>query len=82
MEFLEEICYYMNMDSKDETIFKDLGKKLKHCREEAKLTQAQVAELAGIHVNYYARIERGEENPTYEILLKIKKALKIEEDLV
>lgn len=72
----------MSMDSKDETIFQDLGKKLKHYREVAKLTQAQVAELAGIHVNYYARIERGEENPTYEILLKIKKALKIEEDLV
>ena len=82
MEILEEICYYMNMDSKDETIFKDLGKKLKHYREGAKLTQVKVAELAGIHVNYYARIERGEENPTFEILLKIKKALKIEEDLV
>ncbi len=66
----------------NENIFKDLGNKLKHAREKAKLTQAEVAERAGIHVNYYARVERGEENPTYEILIKIKKALKIESDLV
>ncbi|KKQ72374.1 MAG: Helix-turn-helix domain protein [Berkelbacteria bacterium GW2011_GWB1_38_5] len=61
-----------------ENIFKNLGGKLKRVREEAKLTQAEVAERAGIHVNYYARIERGEENPTYEKLESIKKALKID----
>lgn len=66
----------------DENIFKDLGSKLKRAREKAKMTQAEVAEKAGIHVNYYARVERGEENPTYERLLRIKKALKIESDLV
>ena len=27
--------------------------------------------------NYYARIERGEENPSYEVLEKIIKALKV-----
>ncbi len=63
---------------KSEKIFKDLGDKLKRKRESAKMTQAEVAEKAGIHVNYYARIERGEENPTYEKLESIKKALKIE----
>ena len=61
-----------------ENIFKDLGNKLKRVREKAKLTQAEVAERAGIHVNYYARIERGEENPTYEKLESIKKSLGIE----
>jgi len=61
-----------------ENIFKNLGDKLKRLREKAKLTQAEVAERAGIHVNYYARIERGEENPTYEKLESIKKALGIE----
>ena len=62
----------------NENIFKDLGDKLKRLREKAKMTQAEVADKAGIHVNYYARIERGEENPTYEKLESIKKALGIE----
>jgi transcriptional regulator with XRE-family HTH domain len=65
-----------------EDIFKGLGNKLRDYREEAKMTQAEVAKLADIHVNYYSRIERGEENPTYEVLTKIKKALKIKSDLV
>lgn len=42
---------------------KELGEKLRQVREHAGLTQAEVAEKADIHVNYYARIERGEENP-------------------
>lgn len=66
----------------DGKIFKDLGKKLRAFREEAELTQAEVAKATGISVNYYARIERGEENPTYEVLHQIKKALKIKSDLV
>ena len=41
------------------------------------LTQQEVADAAGMHVNYYARIERGEENPTYDKLHDIKKALNI-----
>lgn len=63
-------------------IQKDLGAKLKKHREAAKMTQARVAELAGIHVNYYARMERGEENPTLEVLHKVRKVLKIKSDLV
>jgi transcriptional regulator with XRE-family HTH domain len=46
-------------------------------REKAKLTQAEVATKAGITVNYYARIERGEENPTWVKIEHIKKALGI-----
>lgn len=56
---------------------KKLGGKLKKARELAKLTQSQVAEKAGVHVNYYARIERGEINPSYENLQSITKALHI-----
>ncbi|MBU0777015.1 helix-turn-helix domain-containing protein [Patescibacteria group bacterium] len=54
-----------------------LGKNIKKVRERFGLTQADIAEKAGIHVNYYARIERGEENPTFEVLEKIAKALKV-----
>lgn len=61
----------------DSHVRKELGEKLKAAREKTKLTQAEVAEKAGTHVNYYARIERGEENPSYEILHNILKVLKI-----
>lgn len=39
------------------------------------LTQQQVADKAKMHVNYYARIERGEENPSFDTIEKITKAL-------
>jgi transcriptional regulator with XRE-family HTH domain len=52
----------------------DIGKKVKAVRESKKLTQAEVAEKAGVSVNYYARLERGEVNPSSEIIGKIAKA--------
>lgn len=55
----------------------ELGQRLKQLREEAKLTQAEVAKKAGISTGYYARIERGEENPTWVKIEHIKKALGI-----
>lgn len=54
-----------------------LGSKLRKTRESKKLTQSEVASRAGIHVNYYARIERGEENPSFEVLYAISRALKV-----
>ncbi len=58
------------------------GKNLRVARDKTKLTQKQVADKAGVHVNYYARIERGEENPSYEALEKIIKALRIKSSQV
>lgn len=54
-----------------------LAKILKDAREKAGLTQAQVAEKAGIHFNYYARVERGEVTPRVDIVEQIAKALNI-----
>jgi transcriptional regulator with XRE-family HTH domain len=56
---------------------KELGAKLKLAREKAGLTQAEVAAASGVHVNYYARIERGEENPSFEKIQSVMKALGI-----
>lgn len=53
-----------------------LGKKLKAAREEAGLTQQQVAKQAKTTVTYYAMIERGEANPSYQKLQRILKVLK------
>lgn len=51
-----------------------LATKIKSARKESGLTQKAAAEKAGIGVNYYAQIERGEVNPSYAHLQKIAKA--------
>ena len=63
--------------NEQDIVRKELGDRLKKFREEAGQTQAQVAEAAGLNTNYYARIERGEENPSFVKLQKIMKALGI-----
>ena len=56
---------------------KALGDKLRQAREAAKLTQQDVSAAAEVHVNHYARIERGEENPSFDKLQSIMKVLGI-----
>ena len=55
----------------------EFGEKLKQAREKKEMSQVQVAGIVEIHSNYYARIERGDANPSLDILLKIAKALGI-----
>ena len=50
---------------------------LKNARLKAKMTQVEVAEKAGIHPNYYARVERGEVNPTADIVDLLATALQV-----
>lgn len=52
-----------------------IGRKMKAARKADKRTQLHVAEEAGIDPSYYARIERGEANPSLEVLNAIVKAL-------
>lgn len=54
-----------------------IGKRIKELRENAKLSQAQVADKADISVNYFARLERGEVNSSVEVLMNIAKALNV-----
>ena len=61
----------------DQKAREELGKKLKNARNKKGLIQAEVAERADIQPNYYARIERGEENPSFEVLHRIASALKV-----
>ncbi len=56
---------------------KQLGKNIKKAREQSGLTQEQVADKAGIHTNYFARLERGEQTPSFEVLEAVAKALKV-----
>lgn len=66
------------MDTHEQAkVRKELGEKLRKAREDAKLTQLEVATAAGVHVNFYARMERGEENPSFEKLQSVMKVLGI-----
>ncbi|MBI2314970.1 helix-turn-helix transcriptional regulator [Candidatus Daviesbacteria bacterium] len=55
----------------------EFGKKLREIREQRRLFQEDVAKSVGISITYYAGIERGEENPTFSVLEKICKVLKV-----
>jgi len=56
---------------------KDLSKLLTEAREKAGLTQLQVAEKSDMHVQYYAGIEQGRVNTSWDKLHSIFKVLKI-----
>lgn len=66
------------MSSKTNTTSsEDLSKLLTNAREKAKLTQAQVAQKSNMHVQYYAGIEQGRVNPSWDKLYPVFKILKI-----
>ena len=46
-------------------------------RNNACLSQEELADLAGIHRTYVSQIERGLKSPTLAILFKISEALKV-----
>lgn len=54
-----------------------IGKQLKIARENLKLTQAEVADKVGLHPNFYARVERGEEPISMDTMEKLVKVLKV-----
>ncbi len=67
---------HMQTDSTGE-VSKDLAEKIKTAREKLGVTQADVAKKAGMTVNYYAMIERGEVNLSSKKIDGILKALNL-----
>lgn len=55
-----------------------IGNSIKVRRKTLKVTQLQLAELAGVSVNTLYKIERGQANPTMETLDKIADILGME----
>jgi transcriptional regulator with XRE-family HTH domain len=53
------------------------GKKVRQERTKRKLSQEQLAELAGVHRTYIGMIERGEKNITLENIAKLAEALNL-----
>lgn len=55
-----------------------LGEMIKERRKSLKITQPDLADLANISINTLYKIERGEGNPTLDILEKITEVLGLE----
>lgn len=59
---------------------KGLGKRIQKCREEAGMTQEELAERVGISWNYLGAIEREVKTPKLETLVRIINALEVSAD--
>ncbi|OGL21741.1 hypothetical protein A2707_00070 [Candidatus Saccharibacteria bacterium RIFCSPHIGHO2_01_FULL_45_15] len=62
--------------TKDE-ITKKVARKIKTARLTRNMTQAELAEKAGLSISFYAGVERAESTPSVETLAKLAKALKV-----
>ena len=54
------------------------GPELRRVREEKGLTQKELGDAAGIHPNTVARLERGEVEPSWQVVLAAAKALGVD----
>lgn len=60
---------------KHENLIKQFGLEVKRRRLESQLSQEDFAELSGLHRTYVSGIERGDRNPTLDIVFRIARAL-------
>jgi transcriptional regulator with XRE-family HTH domain len=54
---------------------KALGQRIRTLRKQSGLSQEELADRAGVHWSYLARLERGELNPTLRNLLAVATGL-------
>ena len=54
------------------------GKRVKELRRMKRLTQAQLAEITDLSVNYISQIETGEASPSFETMVRLAESLEIE----
>ncbi|MBW0178588.1 helix-turn-helix transcriptional regulator [Sediminibacterium sp.] len=59
-------------------LFTHLGEAIKDRRKELNITQHHLAELSGISVNTLYKLERGQGNPSLEVLNKLAEVLGME----
>lgn len=60
-----------------ESIYKEIGKRMRQVRMDLALTQEQVAETVGIEPAYYGQLERATKVPSLQTLIKIADCLKV-----
>ena len=59
-------------------LVKKLGEAIKNRRKELKITQPHLAELADISVNTLYKLEKGDGNPSIDVLNKLAEVLGME----
>ena len=57
---------------------RQIGERIKARRRELRVTQPHLAELAEVSVNTVCKLERGQGNPTLDVLLRIAEVLGLE----
>jgi len=55
-----------------------IGLRIKELRKRRGLSQEEIAEKAETSPNYVSRMERGTENPTLDMLIKLSEALEVD----
>ena len=55
----------------------DLGTNLRRAREQAGLTQEEVAERSGVHATEVSRIEAGKRDPRISTMKRLAKAVEV-----
>lgn len=66
------------MDNQINSLRVTIGVQIRLRRKELMITQPDLADIAGISVNTLYKIERGQANPTIEVLSKILDVLGLE----
>jgi transcriptional regulator with XRE-family HTH domain len=61
----------------DAAMLRTLGKRVRELRHERGFSQERLAELADIHENHVRRIEGGTANPSYLVVARIARALRV-----
>jgi len=59
-------------------LVKTLGERIKKRRKELSITQPHLAELANVSTNTLYKLERGQGNPSIEVLNKLAQVLGME----
>ena len=59
-------------------LIRTLGESIKRRRKELKITQPHLAELANVSTNTLYKLERGQGNPSLEVLNKLAEVLGME----
>lgn len=66
------------MDNQINSLRGTIGEQIRLRRKELMITQPDLADIAGISINTLYKIERGQANPTIEVLGKILDVLGLE----
>jgi transcriptional regulator with XRE-family HTH domain len=66
----------MSRDINHKMFIQKYAQALHFRRMQCKLTQEELAEKCGLHVNYISRMEKGRINPSILTIIKLAKALK------